>query len=358
MIKGFLIVVLASLAALSGQAQPLQIGVAHASGAYHLTSKHYMDEGVDAISELGAKCIKVYLTLDDSKPASVVYPHGSEWPACRNLTELADSPPFQRLFARPFETYVMTTFRAGKSASYWKSKMTDQDASEEEKEIYDLACFLLKKYQGTGKTFVLGNWEGDWAVREAFEPKVDPKPEALVNMTKWFQARQRGVDRARADVQAKDVRVLHAIEVCLLRRGWRDGAPCLANLVVPKVAPDLVSYSCWEMQEKPEEMRQALEWLAKLTPDKPPFGDRNIFIGEFGSPENVFPPAKQKSMIEGSLQVAKEFGCPYAIFWAVHCNEVTHQPVKKNDDVKGFGLIRVDGTKSLAWDLLKTALGK
>ena len=340
------------------QGQPLQIGVAHASGKYHHTSKHYLDEGADVIQELGAKCIKVYLTLDTEKPSPAVYPHGSEWPKCATLADLADSPPFQRLFARPFETYVMTTFRAGKSASYWKTKFTDQDAADEEKELYDLGCFLLKKYNDTGKTFVIGNWEGDWAVREAFEAKVDPKPEALANMTAWFQARQRGVDRARAEVRATNVHVLHAIEVCLLRRGMEDGAPCVANQVVPKVRPDMVSYSCWELQEKPDEMRKALEWLAKLTPDKAPFGDRNIFLGEFGSPENVFPPAKQKSMIEGSIHVAQEFGCPYAIFWAVHCNEAKTEPVLKNEDVKGFGLIRVDGTKSLAWDLLKEALGK
>ena len=175
-------------------------------------------------------------------------------------------------------------------------------------------------------------------------------------MTLWFKARQKGVDRARAEVTEEGVRILHAVEVCLLRRGMEEGAPCVANQVVPKVAPDLVSYSCWELQEKPDEMRKALEWLAKLTPDKPPFGDRNVFLGEFGSPENVFTPEKQRTMIEGSIRVAREFGCPYAFFWAVHCNEAVHEPVAGNKDVKGFGLIRFDGTKAPAWEILKGAL--
>jgi hypothetical protein len=287
-----------------------------------------------------------------------VYAYGSDWPACKTLAELAASAPFQRLFARPFETYVMTTFRGGKPAGYWRDRMTDEDAVDEEREIHDLALHLLQTYKGSGKTFVLGNWEGDWAVREAFDPKVDPKPEALANMTKWLQARQRGVDRARVEAKADGVRVLHAVEVCLLRRGMEDGAPCVANQVIPKVAPDLVSYSCWELQEKPDQMKKALEWLAELTPDKPPYGAHNVYIGEFGSPENVFPPEKQRSMIEGSLRVAGELQCPYALFWAVHCNEATKEPVTKNEDVKGFGLIRVDGTKALAWDLLKGAVGK
>ncbi len=345
------------LLATLAQAQPLQIGVAHVSGTYHLTSQHYLDEGAEDIAQLGAKCIKVYLTLDTDRPVSAVYAHGSEWPACRTLAELAASPPFQRLFARPFETYVMTTFRGGRSASYWRAKFTEEDAADEERELHDLTLHLLRTWQGSGKTFVLGNWEGDWAVREAFDPKVDPKLEALANMTRWFQARQRGVDKARAEAGVKGVQVLHAVEVCLLRRGMEEGAPCVANQVVPKVAPDLVSYSCWELQEKPDEMLKALEWLAKLTPDKPPFGDRNIYLGEFGSPENVFPPAKQRSMIEGSLRVARDFGCPWAIYWALHCNEAKTTPVTKNEDVKGFDLIRPDGTKSLAWDLLHDAIG-
>ena len=119
------------LLATLAQAQPLQIGVAHVSGTYHLTSQHYLDEGAEDIAQLGAKCIKVYLTLDTDRPVSAVYAHGSEWPACRTLAELAASPPFQRLFARPFETYVMTTFRGGRSASYWRAKFTEEDAADE-----------------------------------------------------------------------------------------------------------------------------------------------------------------------------------------------------------------------------------
>ena len=334
----------------------LQIGVAHASGKYHLTQKPFLDEGADQIATLGAKCIKVYLTLDTDRPSPACYPFNMQWPICHTLAELAGSEPFSRLFARPFQTFVCTTFRGGKPAGYWRTNFSPEDAIEEETQFYELTKHLLQTYRGSGKTFVLQNWEGDWAVRPAFDPKIDPTPEALANMTAWFQARQRGIERARAEIHAEGVTVLHCVEVCLLKAGMDDNRPCLANQVVPKVAPDLVSYSCWELQENPEQMKRAMQWLAGLTPDRPPYGSHNIFIGEFGSPENVFPPDKQRAMIEGSLRISRELECPFAIFWQVYCNEASHEPVKANKDVRGFGLFRPDGTKTGAWDMLSAAI--
>lgn len=337
-------------------AKSTTIGVAHVAGLYHFTGQHFLDEGAAEIEKLGAKCIKVYLTLDTDRPAKECYPFGSDWPECRTLKELAASAPFQRLFARPFETYVLTSFRAGKPAGYWREAFTQDDAAAEEEEFYQLARFLLRAYSGTGKTFILQNWEGDWAVRDGFDAKADPKPAVLARMTQWLQARQRGVERARRDESAEGVTVLHAVEVCLLRGGMDEGRPCVANRVLPKVAPDLVSYSCWELQKDPALLRRGLDWLATQTPARPPFGSRNIIIGEFGSPENTFPPDKQRAMIEGTLRVARDFGCPLAIYWQVFCNEAVHRPVKSNKDVRGFSLVRPDGTHTLARELLKHAI--
>lgn len=320
------------------------------------TTQPFLDEGAQLVESLGAKCIKVYLTLDTDKPARLAYSFNTDWPECRTLTELAASAPFQRLFAKPFETFLLTTYRGGKSAGYWRPAFSEADAAEEEQGFYELSRYLLKTYRGQAKTFILQNWEGDWAVRGNFDPKDDPRPGALENMTKWLLARQRGVERARRDEPAEGVRVMHAVEVCLLRAGMDEGRPCVANRVVPKVGPDLVSYSCWELQEDAALLRRGLDWLAEQTPDRPPFGAHNVFIGEFGSPENVFAPEKQRTMIEGTLRAAREFGSPFAIFWQAYCNEAVHEPVKLNTDVRGFGLVRPDGTRTLAWEILEKAM--
>ena len=63
---------------------------------------------------------------------------------------------------------------------------------------------------GTGKTFVLQHWEGDWAIRGNYKPEETPTPQAIEGMAAWLNARQDGVDAARKAVEAKNVHVYHA----------------------------------------------------------------------------------------------------------------------------------------------------
>jgi hypothetical protein len=62
-------------------------------------------------------------------------------------------------------------------------------------------------YAGSGKTFVLQNWEGDWGIRPTTDPKLVPTPTAINGMIRWLNARQDGVERARRDVPAPGVQV-------------------------------------------------------------------------------------------------------------------------------------------------------
>ena len=41
-------------------------------------------------------------------------------------------------------------------------------------------------------------------------------------------------------------------------------------------------------------------------------------------------------------------GCPDAVYWQFSCNEARRRPVDSSDDVRGFRLIRPDGTKTPA----------
>ncbi|MFI5457488.1 MAG: hypothetical protein ACHRXM_18755 [Isosphaerales bacterium] len=85
-------------------------------------------------------------------------------------------------------------------------------------------------------------WEGDWAVRGAFDPKIDPADSALDNMTRWLNARQRGVEHARAELRADGVHVWHAVEVNLVLPSFQQHRPGVIDRVIPRVRPDLVSY--------------------------------------------------------------------------------------------------------------------
>ncbi len=339
------------------------IGVTHVSGAYHLTEKDFLAEGADQILALGSRVIKLYLTVPPaSNPARRAYPFNSQWPRTRTLVELARTPYFRYVFNKPFTTYILTTYAAGRGEHYWREGVTDAQASDEQRQLYQLARHLLTAYRGTGKTFVLQHWEGDWAIRGGFDPKTDPTPRAVEGMIRWLGARQAGVDRARAELGQDGVRVFHAAEVNLVKIALRDGRPTVSNQVLPHTRVDLVSYSAWDTQGDPQEFRAALDYIARQVPDRAPFGHRNVYVGEFGLPENDRPLPEVQRTVRNVLSTALDWGCPYVVYWQLYCNELRsvptadRRPVKSNDDVRGFWLIRPDGTKTWAWHELQRIL--
>lgn len=84
---------------------------------------------------------------------------------------------------------------------------------------------MLRTYAGTGKTFIIQNWEGDWALRGSFDPDTKPTAAATAAMIHWLTARQRGVALARAEFATSGARVFHACEVNLVRQAQVEGAP-------------------------------------------------------------------------------------------------------------------------------------
>ena len=340
------------------------IGVTHVNGKYHLTEQDFLNEGADQVLGLGSRVIKLYLTVPptSANPHSKVYPFNSNWPRARSLVELAATPYFRKVFAKPFSTYILTAYSAGRPDHYWLRGVTEKQAADETRQFHEFARYLLTTYRDTGKTFVLQNWEGDWAIRGRFDPKVDPTPMAIEGMIGWLNARQRGVDQAREEIGQHGVWVYHAAEVNLVKGCLLDGRPGMTDKVLPHTHVDLVSYSAWDIQNDRDLFRRALDFIAKHAPDRSPFGERNVYVGEFGAPENERTPAEMRKTVEDVIDVGLDWGCPYLVYWQVYCNEFSRSvphpaaPVGSNDAVRGFWLIRPDGSKSPSWHLLHARL--
>jgi len=328
------------------------IGVTHVAGKYHLTDKDFLNEGADRVLALGSRVIKLYLMV----PPERNYPFNSQWPMVRTLVDLARTPYYRSMFEKPFTTYILTTYSIGHPDHYWKSGITDKQARDEEEQFYRLARYLLTTYRGSNKRFVLQHWEGDWAIRGGYDPKIDPSPKAISGMIRWLGARQKGVERARSEIRPRDVQVFHAAEVNLVKIALRDSRPTVTNKVLPHTRVDLVSYSAWDTQGDPALLRSALDFIARHTPDRGPFGNRNVYLGEFGLPENNHSREKVRRTIRGAAKTAVDWGCPWVVYWQVYCNEARRQPVRSNDDVRGFWLIRPDGSKTWAWKELYALL--
>lgn len=327
------------------------LGVTHVAGTYHLTEKNFLVEGVDQIETLGVKVIKLYLTVPPRQ-----YPYNATWPDLKTLVDLANTPAYREVFGREFSTFILTTYSVGHGDHYWVRGITDSQAADEERQFYGLAKHLLTEYRGTGKSFVLQHWEGDWAVRAGFDRKEDPTPQAFRGMIRWLNARQAGVDRARREIGEHGVRVFHAAEVNLVRIGMEEGRPTVTDRVLPSTHLDLVSYSAWDTQGDPKLFRQALDYIAQHMPDKGLLGNRNVYVGEFGAPQNEWPQAKAQWVVSTVIDTAMDWGCPYIVYWQLYCNEARRRPVESNEDVRGFWLIRPDGTRSWAWNELSRRL--
>ncbi|MBW7990974.1 MAG: hypothetical protein FVQ84_13290 [Planctomycetes bacterium] len=329
------------------------IGVTHVDGKYHLTDKDFLNEGAEQILTLGSRVIKVWFHNPRKS-----YSFNSQWPQMNSLVEMAQTEYFKKLFDKPFTTYIMMCFSFGKNAAYWRKGITSEQKLDEQRQFYELAKHLLTTYKGTGKTFILQHWEGDWLIRGNYDRNADPTPKAISGMIDWLNARQKGVNQARKEVGTDGVWVYHAAEVNRVVSTMKQGRPNMVDKVLPKTKLDLVSYSAWdataEYSGNSQILREALDFIAKNMPDSVEFGNRNVYLGEFGMPENKFSPEKIRKVVPGAVETALDWGCPYIVYWQLYCNELKDKeqkpPVGSNDAVRGFWLIRPNGSKAWTWD--------
>jgi len=253
-----------------------------------------------------------------------------------SLTELArDEPSHRRVLDMPFAHFVLWAHTFSVGESKWRHGFAKADQQAEYREIYDLARYLLTAYNGTGKTFYLGHWEGDGLLRGSVAPENDAKvtPIAVQGMADWLNTRQRAVDDAKRETPHAGVQIWNYTEVNHVKLAMQ-GRPALVNEVLPKTNVDLVSYSSYDTASDPQALKRALSFIESKLPAKPGFTGRRVFIGEYGFPAISYPPADQDRMSRGVMRAGIEWGCPLILYWEMYNNEV--EPGGKQ---RGFWLI-------------------
>lgn len=352
-----LLLLLASTRAFAATNDPSEVfGVAHVDGKYFLTKEDFLDEGANQILALGSKVIKIYLSPKR-------YPWNSNWPVdAGSLVEIAQEPYFKSVFAKPFHTYILTAYSVGRQDHYWTKGITPEEAADETRQFYELTKYLLATYRGTGKTFVLQHWEGDWALRHdspiPYDKNYSPSRIAVKGMIDWLNARQAGIVKARTEMGASDVRIYGATEVNRLEDSMA-GKPGVANSVLPNTTVDLVSYSSYESLDTAERLTQAVDYLASHLPATAAFGQNphSVYLGEFGYPENGRDGIGMLNRrMDNVLSVVNSQGLPWAVFWEIYCNEPLDASLplplngKENDhNLRGFWMVKPDGSPSMAW---------
>ena len=320
------------------------VGSSHVRGMYNFTDKDYLNEGADVLLEMGSRVIKLWLHDD----LNVWYPFNSQWPKMNDLVDMVKMPYYREALAKPFTTIIFETYAPGREIHYYRYGMKPEDIEWEKTRIYDLAKHLLTEYKNTGKTFIIQNWEGDWILTNPQFTK-EPDPVTVQGMIDWLNARQDAVDAARADVGMEGVTVAHAGEVNLIMRAI-EGKVTVTNNVVPYTHCDLYSYSAYDSALRgPKEFRDALDYLASKAPPSKLYGKNNVFVGEYGAPENEF---DQLGINKYTVETALDWGAHYVVYWEVFCNEPATEFKGRptNTDCRGFWLVRPDGAKPPIWD--------
>lgn len=323
------------------------LGVAHAGGKYNLTDEDFLNEGADQILAFGSRVIKTWLNPNPQ----ISYPFNSDWDGpVPDIVELVQRPYYQELFEKPFTTYMLVLLPVT-GTSQFLDGMTPEEAAAERDQAYRLARHLLTTYAGTGKTFVLQNWEGDHLLRAGLAQNARPGAVRIQGMIDWFNARQEGVEQARREVAAKRVEVYHAVEANQLRDAMRRRVT-VTNHVIPFTQADLYSYSSWDVGFNRRQLTKALDYLADKAPDTPSFGAKNIYLGEFGASRvHAGGEAQQKRIVQALAEAALGWGVRWAIYWQVYCNEPAHIYAGRpgNEDLNGLWLVKPDGTRAPMW---------
>lgn len=237
---------------------------------------------------------------------------------------------YLHLFDMSFHHYFAWTSVAGHSNNgYWHKGPNAAEERIEHDEMFEFACWLLTHYNGTGKKFYLGNWEGDWLLLGTAEHGANnPTPEAVAGMRAWLNARQQAVDDAKRATPHTNVDVFCYAEVNRVRDAMADKPGRnlrLVNAVLPFVTNlDYVSYSSYDMQNlKEPEMVRTLDYLAAhLSTNKAAtISGRRVFVGEYGFGGGGRTPEAQEVPTRQYLARLLRWGVPFALFWQVYNNE-------------------------------------
>lgn len=295
------------------------VGTQTFGAAYQFTDQTRLVETARAILELGSNLIKFKLDRHYADSNGNVR---DRLPGIDCLTALCrDEPSHRQVFDMPFAYYLLWAYPF--TGGWWHDGFSDEEREREYREIRDLCEWFLATYDGTGKRFYLGHWEGDWHLRDGYRTDGDETvtDTAVAGMIDWLNTRQRAIDDARRAIPHHDVEVYGYTEVnlvCLAMQGRRT----VTNNVLPHTNVDYVSYSSYDTQGDPADLRAALDYLEAKLPAKEGVAGKRVFIGEYGFPAIHYPPEEQDRRSRQVMRVGIEWGCPFVLYWEIYNNEV------------------------------------
>jgi hypothetical protein len=288
------------------------------------------------------------------------------------MVDLVKHPYFDAVFNLPFSTIILEITHIDNIRLF---NSPNNDFSEYEEQFEEITEYLYNRFSGRPITFIIQNWEGDWlfngvaGVTEWDQQMMDDLPRRIDYFTRWFTARQRGVEKARekfANNTSVACKVIHAVEVNRVMTLLK-GTPTLTEHVLPHIAPDLVSWSSWDgFLSSAVDAWHGIELIRHFMKHSGYLSKPTVMIGEVGKPERESTKEEIIDFWDRSMAVCFAMDIPYIIHWELFCNEPVNQAdsalFKEKgfaaEELKGFWLYRPDGSLSYSGQFLKGLLDR
>jgi hypothetical protein len=328
---------------------------------YQFTADSALVETAKGIQALGSDTLKIAITRKYNDDYLI-----KKDPSIKSMLQLIQKKPeYKQVMDMPFRNIMLWVYPfSDKLSGFFKGHIPAEEEQAIYQEIYDFTEHLLKTYSGSGKSFFLGNWEGDWhMLKEVYDYELDPSPETIRGAIQWFNLRQRAIADAIAKTDHHDVAVYYYIELNHVRKSMLRDRPTIVNKVLPHIKTDFVSWSSYDItttaakkggQEGKKMVVDALNYIEKHLPPSDIKGKR-IILGEYGFHlGQVDHPTEQERCAALIMQWSLEWGCPFILYWELYCNEI--EP--SNNEHRGFWLVDKNGDKQPAWYLHRDMLKK
>lgn len=327
---------------------------------YQFTDESALVETAKGILELGSDTLKI--AVGPNYGENYRLPKNPEIKSVLDL--VLKYPDYGRVMDMPFRNIMLWVYPlTDRMSGFYKGEIPQDEADAIYREMYDFAAHLLKTYTGSGKTFFIGNWEGDWHMLKLnYNYELDPTPETIRGAIQWFNLRQKAIADAIRETAHHDVRMYYYIELNHVRKSMDAERPTIVNTVLPHIKTDFVSWSSYDVtttaamrggKEGKQRVFDALNYIEKHLPPSDIKGKR-VFIGEYGfNLEQVDSPEEQSEYSRRIMRWSLEWGCPFVLYWELYCNEVSEAGKHR-----GFWLIDKEGEKQPSWYLHRDFLEK
>ncbi|MEL6311881.1 MAG: hypothetical protein AAFQ17_05875, partial [Pseudomonadota bacterium] len=326
------------------------IGTQTVNPAYKFTDESALLETAKGIREMGSNILKINFKAGK-------YEGLTGEPS--RLDDLARWGDFKTVLDMDFAHYFFWAY-SEEQVGWLYGDYTQAEKDTDYQEVYDLTTHLLTEYDGTGKTFYVGHWEGDWHLLNGDNRLTSPPQRRVDQMIEWYNIRQRAIDDAKAALAAtvSEVDVFQYAEVNHVSKAIDyPELNSVTNDVLPFSNVDYVSWSAWEMmnsatfEEIGDRVTAGLAHLESKLPAKTGLPtDNRAFFGELGwniNSANIGgSDADRERYMRAAMLAAIEAGAPFILYWQFYDNSAN-----KGDD-RDFWLIDDTGQPTqLYWTM-------